>query len=328
MRRRDLLIAVLMPFVWSGHCPAQSQPDVRRIGLLSTLEPGDPQGRVLIEAFKEGLRERGWIIGRNLIIEERYTGARTQLLGQYASELVQSKVELIVTHGTPPVEAARKVAPSLPIVFATIGDPVGAGLVASLSRPGGNITGLSLLASDLSTKRLELMKETIPSLDRVAMLWNPANASLALQLRETEVAARSMGIGLISLPVQAAADLDPAIKDAYEQRAGAIITTSDNMQVSRRMQIVESAMQYKLPVIAEYREIAEAGALLSYGPSRKDSWRRSAAYVDRILRGSAPADLPVEQPARFELVLNRKSAKRLSIEPPRTILVRADEVIE
>jgi len=328
MRRRDLLVLGSAAFAYPSVAFAQMPDRVRRVGVLATFEAGDPQGEILIERLRSGLKTYGWTEGNNLHIELRYTGPNPARLEPLAAELARASVELIVTHGTPAAYAMKKAAANLPIVLATIGDPVGAGLAESLARPGGNITGFSLIASDLSRKRLEILKEAVPRASRVALLSNPRNASLVLQVKEAEAAAQIIGLELQLLPVQDVRDLEPSIKAAAEGRANAIITTSDNIQVIQRAQIVNLAMGYQIPVIAEYREIAEAGALLSYGPSRQDSWLRAAAYVDKILDGAKAADLPIEQPSRFELVINLKSARNLSLEISPYLLSRADEVIE
>ena len=327
MRRRDFIAilsgaAVAKPLVVSAQ-----QLQVRRIAILMAIEPTDPQGLVFLQAFRTGLDEFGWREGRNLEIELRFA-PRMDLLGPSAAELAGRRVELIVTHGTPAVQAIQKASDAVPIVFATIGDPIGTGIVTDLARPGGNVTGLSLLATDLSMKRLELLKEALPSSTRVAMLWNPANPSLALQFEGTRAAAQNLGLDLQSLPAGRTEDFEPAIRAAANARADAVITTSDSVQVSRRAEIVVIAARYRLPVMGEFVEIARAGALLSYGPSRQDLWRRSAGYVHKILNGTKPGELPVEQPTKFDLVINLNTAKALGLTIPPTLLARADEVIE
>jgi len=262
-------------------------------------------------------------------MEIRYAGTNLAQLPALAAELIhQGNVEVLVTHGTPPVQAAQRASNVLPIVFATIGDPVGAGIVASLARPGGNVTGLSLIATDLGAKRLEILKETLPRLNCVAMLWNPNNASLALQFKETQAAAQVLGLQFQSLPATTLDDFEPSIKTAANARCDAVISTSDTIQISQRAKIIATAIRHGLPVIGEFREIADAGAILSYGPSRADMWRRATEYVDKILKGTRAGDLPVEQPTRFDLVINLKTAKTLGLEIPPTLLARADEVIE
>jgi putative ABC transport system substrate-binding protein len=329
MQRREFITLLGGTAVaWPLAAGAQQPDRVRRMGVLMGLAESDPESNAQIVALRNGLQERGWAEGRNLEIELRYAEGKPERLRTLAIELVQKNVQVIVTHGTPAVQAAQEASATVPIVFATIGDPLGAGVVASLARPGGNITGLSLIATDLSTKRLEVLKETLPHLTRVAMLWNPKNASLALQYKETEAAARQLGLRLHSLPAVTMADFDIGIKAAAETGADAVITTSDANQVSQRARIVELALRNRLPVVGEFREIAAAGALLSYGPNRVDMWRRAAGYVDKIFKGTKPSDLPVEQPTRFELIMNSKTARTLGLTIPPTLLARADEVIE
>ena len=313
---------------WPLAARAQQAERMRRIGILAVFEIDDPQGQALIKSFRTGLQQRGLIEGRNTSIEIRYAGTNLARLPALAGELIQANVEVIVTHGTPPVLAAQRASNVIPVVFATIGDPVGAGIVNSLARPGGSVTGFSLIATDLSAKRLEILREALPHLSRVAMLWNPDNVSLALQFKEAEAAARTLGIQFQSLPAKTVDDIEPSIKAAANARCDAVISTSDTMQISHRTQIITTAMRHGLPVIGEFREIAAAGAIVSYGPSRVDMWRRAAEYVDKILKGTKAGDLPVEQPTRFDLVINLKASRALGLNVPPTLIARADEVIE
>jgi len=329
MQRREFLgVRRGVKTGWPLAAHAQQTVRMRRIGVLVGFSAIDQQGQSLVKSFRVGLQERGWMEGRNIEILPRYAEEKLNRLADLAIELVRANVEVIVTHGTPPVQAAQKASGTLPIVFATIGDPVGAKIVASLARPGGNVTGLSLIATELGTKRLELLREIVPGLVRVAMLWNPTNDSLVLQFRETETAARILNLQLQSLPVTTASEFSNAVKAAREARAGALITTSDSVQVGQRAEIAKLAVESRLPLMGEFREIAEAGAILTYGPSRTDMWRRAAGYVDKILKGAKPTELPVEQPTRFELILNLKTAKALDLAVPPTLIARADEVIE
>jgi putative ABC transport system substrate-binding protein len=283
---------------------------------------------LFITSLQTGLVQNGWVEGQNIEIIIRYANGNLDRLAALANELVRASVEVIVTNGTPPVKAVRNASSEMPVVFATIGDPVGAGVAASLARPGGSSTGLSLIATDLARKLLELIKEAIPGLSRVAMLWDPSNESLALQFKQTEEAAKLLGLTIHSLPVKAANQFRTAIQTAVAAHADALITTSDAVQIGQRALIAESATQSGLPLVGEFREIAEAGAVLSYGPNRSDMWRRAADYVDKILRGTKPADLPIEQPTRFEFILNIKAAKALGLKIDPMLLARADEVIE
>ncbi len=328
LRRRELITLLGGAAAWPLVAHAQQSDRLRRIGVLAVFEIDDPQGQVLIRSLRGGLQQRGLIEGRNISIEIRYAGTDLAQLPALAAELIQGNVEVIVTHGTPPVQAALRSSNVIPIVFATIGDPVGAGIVTSLARPGGNVTGLRLIATDLGAKRLEILKETLPRLNCVAMLWNPNNASLALQFKETQAAAQVLGLQFQSLPATTLDDFEPSIKAAANARCDAVISTSDTIQISQRAKIVATAIRHGLPVIGEFREIADAGAILSYDPSRADMWRRAAEYVDKILKGTKAGDLPVEQPTRFDLVINVKTAKALGLPIPPTLLARADEVIE
>jgi putative ABC transport system substrate-binding protein len=328
MRRRDFISALGGAAAWPLAGRAEQWEHLRRIGILASFEIDDTQGQALIKSFRAGLRAHGLIEGQNTSIIIRYAGTDIAQLLPLATELVQANVEVIVTHGTPPVQAALRASKTIPVVFATIGDPVGAGIVASLAKPSGYATGLSLIATDLAVKRLEILKETLPRLNRVGILWNPGNASLALQFKETEEAAGALGIQLQSLPAMTVSDFESSIRSAADTGCDAIISTSDTLQISQRAQIVASAMRYRLPVVGEFREIVMAGALLSYGPSRGEMWRRAAEYVDKILRGTMAGDIPVEQPTRFELLINVKTAKALGLDISPMLRARADEVIE
>jgi ABC-type uncharacterized transport system substrate-binding protein len=307
---------------------AQQPARMRRIGMLMFSTESDALNNALIAAFRTGLKERGWTEDRNVKLEFRYAGSKLDQLPILAADLVRANVDLIVTGGTESIQAASKASASIPIIMTTIGDPVGAGVVASLARPGGNVTGLSLYATELSAKRVELLKEVLPKLTRVAVLWNPNNASVVLKFKEIEAAAKSLNIQVRSLPIREAGDIEKMLRPAELDRAEAVITTEDALQVTHRTSIVDLATQRKIPVASEFSVLARAGALMSYGPSILDLWRRSADYVDKIFKGAKPADLPVEQPTRFELVINLKTAKAIGFAVPPTMLTRADEVIE
>ncbi len=244
-----------------------------------------------------------------------------------AAELVQMKVDIIITESTLAAQAAKDASGTIPIVMAVTGDPVGAGLVASLGRPGGNVTGLSVLAHELSGKRLQLLKEVIPSAIQVAVIWNAAYPSAAGYLTETRAAARSMGLELQSFEVRSSSDLNVAFEAVAAARPSALITLPDGMLLANRARIVELTTKSRLPALFPDREFAEAGGLLAYGPSLAANFRGAATYVDKILKGATPGDLPIEQPSRFELVINLKTAKALGITIPQSLLLRADEVI-
>jgi ABC-type uncharacterized transport system substrate-binding protein len=328
MKRREFLTLVGAAAAWPLAARAQQSDRVRRIGILFSSTERDALTHALITAFRTGLKEHGWTEGLNFKLEFRYAEGKLEQLPILAADLVQANVDLIVTGGTEPIQAASKATTNIPIVMTTIGDPVGAGVVASLARPGGNVTGLSLLATELSAKRVELLKEMLPALTRVAVLWNPNNASVVLKFKEIETAAKSLNIQVRSMPIREANDIEGVLQPAELGSAEAVITTEDALQITHRSRTIDLARQQKVPVASEFGVFARSGSLMSYGPSILDLWRRAAAYVDKIFKGAKPADLPVEQPTRFELVLNLKSAKALGLAVPPTMLTRADEVIE
>jgi putative ABC transport system substrate-binding protein len=285
-------------------------------------------GAGALPAFVEALRQLGWIEGKNVVIEHRYAENRLDRLPELAAELVRLKVDVIVAAGTLAPLAAKQATTTIPIVMTSAGDPLGSGLVASLAQPGGNVTGLSLMVPDIGGKRLELLKELVPRISRVAVLWNAANPYSAHVLRETESAARTSGIEVQSLEVRGPNDFDKVFEAARLQHPDALITVEDPLTVNYRNQIADFAATNRLPAIHGVREFVEAGGLMAYGASLSDLYRRAAAYVDKILRGTKPADLPIQQPTKFEFVINLKAAKALGLTVPPTLLVRADEVIE
>jgi putative ABC transport system substrate-binding protein len=301
---------------------------VRRIGILLGQAECDPYTQSLLSALRLGLQDRGWAEGRNVVLEIRYLDGRPDRAPALAAELVRSNVDIIVTAGTELILAAQKASSTLPVVMAGIGDPVGSGIVASLARPGGHVTGLSLIAPELAGKRLELAQETLPGLAHVAILWNPNNASVTLRFKETEAAARGMGLNLHSIEARQPSDFEKGLQAAARAGAQALITTEDALMTGHRAEIIRLAIRYRLPAISGLRMFADADSLLSYGPSSPDLWRRAAGYVDRIFAGTKPADLPVEQPTKFELIINLKTASTLGLTLPRTVLLRADEVIQ
>ena len=307
---------------------AQRAPTLKRIGVLHQYAENDPEGRRRYLAFVQALQELGWVEGRNISTEIRYAATQMDRLSALVAELLQANVDVIITSGTVLIEAVHKATTTIPVVMAAVGDPVGTGLVASLAHPGGNLTGLSNQATELSAKRLELASEIVPNLTRVAALWNPDNASLALKLREIEAAARIKGVHVEVLAVRRPADFDEAFQLATRARVNALILAEDSLLVSQRSRIIDFAMGNRLPVISEFRLFADAGGLLSYGPDQIDMWRRAATFVDKILKGAKPADLPIEQPAKLELVINLKTAKALGLTIPQSLLLRADEVIQ
>jgi putative ABC transport system substrate-binding protein len=278
--------------------------------------------------FVEALRQLGWIEGKNLVIDDRYSDNDVERLHQLATELVRLNVDVIVATGTLGPLAAKRATANIPIVMTAAGDPLGTGLVASLARPGGNVTGMSLMAPDLGGKRLEILKEMVPALSRVAVLWNGANPYPALVYRQTENAARQLGIEVHSFEVRAPGDVEAALEIAMQQRPDALITVEDPLMLTHRNRICELAIINRLPSLFGLREYVEAGGLIAYGADLGDLNRRAAVYVDKILKGVRPSDLPVQQPTKFQLVVNLKTAKAINIEIPPTLLARADEVIE
>jgi putative ABC transport system substrate-binding protein len=295
---------------------------------IGHLSAGAGRPFALRDAFVEALRRLGWIEGKNVVFEYRYAENRLDRLPELAAELVRLNVDVIVTAGTLAPLAAKRATTTIPIVMTAPGDPLGTGLVASLARPGGNVTGTSIMAPDIAGKRLELLKELLPRISRVAILWNAANPYPANVFRETEAAARMMGIEVQSLEVRRPEDFDSVLEAARTQRSDGLITVEDPLTVNYRNKIVDFAATNRLPAIHGFREFVEVGGLMSYGASLLHLFRQSAIYVDKILRGAKPADLPVEQPTTFELVINLKAATALGLTIPPTIMVRADEVIE
>jgi putative ABC transport system substrate-binding protein len=303
---------------------AQQPKKVPRVGILRLGSPPDP----FVEAFRQGLRDLGYMEGKNILIEYRYAEGKSDRLPNLAAELVLIKSDVIVTADTPPIRAAKNATREIPIIMGNVADPVAAGLVASLARPGGNITGLANLAPELDGKRLELLKETLPIVTRVAWVWDPGNPALTIRLKKMQAAAQALGLKLHALEVRNPEELESAFKAAIRERAGALLVPAV-MVSSYRRQIVDFAEKKRLPLIYDTREFVEqAGGLMSYGPDFSDLWRRAAIYVDKILKGAKPADLPVEQPTKFELVINLKTAKQIGLTIPPNVLARADKVIK
>ena len=306
---------------------AQQQPaKIPRIGLLSPFSPSDTA--LWHQAFGQGLRDLGWVEGKNISIEYRYAEGRNDRLPDLAAELVRLKVDVIVTSGAPAAIAAKQATITIPIVMAQVNDPVGLGLIASLGKPGGNITGLANLHSDLGAKQLELLKEAAPKTSRVAILWNPANPGAALIVRHMQHGAQALGMTLLPVEVRDPSEVESAFATMTRERANALSLPPDPVFLPFGKRIVELVARNRLPAMYGWRELVEAGGLMAYGPSIPDMFRRAAGYVDKILKGAKPANLPIEQPTKFELVVNMKTAKALGIKIPNSILLRADKVIE
>lgn len=329
MVRGVALVAVLAVSLLAAPLAADAQQagKVPRIGFLSTTSSSDRPP--LFDAFRQRLRELGWVEGQNIVIDYRYAEGRVDRLPDLAAELVRLKVDLIVSGGTQGATAAKNATETIPIVMIAVRDPIGIGLIASLARPGGNVTGVSGSAGlEWVAKQLELLKETVPKIRRVAILSNPTNAYHQLALREVDVAARALGVQLQFLEAQGPNEFDGAFAAMAKESVGALLVLSDAMLNSHQTRLAELAARNRLPAAYGVRESVEAGGLMSYGPSFLDSFRRAATYVDKILKGAKPAELPVEQPTKFELVINMKAAKALGLTIPQPVLLRADHVVE
>ncbi|HWO92723.1 MAG TPA: ABC transporter substrate-binding protein [Methylomirabilota bacterium] len=306
---------------------AQQPASVPRIGVLFASTPDATSH--LLDGLRQGLREHGYVEGQHIMLERRYGQAGVERMSDLAAELVRIKVRVIVAATDPATAAVRQQTQTIPIVMANSTDPVGTGFVASLARPSGNVTGLSALSPELSGKRLGLLREVVPGLARVAIIWNPDVRGALFDYKETEAAARSMRLQLQSVEVSRGEDLDRAFSAVTNQRAQALIVQTPNpVLFANRSQVASFAQRTRLPSMYGQKEFADAGGLMSYGASTTDLFRRAATYVDKILKGAKPADLPVEQPTKFELVINLKTAKTLGLTIPQTILLQADQVIQ
>ena len=307
---------------------AQTAGKVWRVGYLSPGSSSDPGRQRRFEAFRQGLRELGYVEGQNIAIESRWAEGKYDQHQGHAAELVRLNVDVIVAVGGPASQAVHQVTKTVPIVMSVVIDPLGSGLVSSYAHPGGNVTGLSMMTTDLIGKQLEVLKEAVPKVSRVALLWNPANPGSAPQLREAEAAARVLGVRLQALDVRVPQEIDSAFAAMTKERAGAVLVLADGMLTNRRKQIADLAAARRLPAAYPQREFVEAGGLMAFSANPLDLERRAATYVDKILKGAKPADLPVEQPTKLELVINLKTAKALGLTIPPSLLQRADQVIE
>jgi putative tryptophan/tyrosine transport system substrate-binding protein len=326
MKRREFITLLgSAAAAWPLAARAQQPGKLPIVGSLGSATPAT-QGQ-WAAAFVQRLRELGWIEGRTIAVEYRWAEGRDQRAAEIAAEFVQRKVDVIVTSGTSMVLAAKQATSVIPIVFTATGDPVSTGLITSLARPGGNITGLSNQLPDLVGKRLELLREVVPGLGRLALLANVGNPVIMLEIGHVQAAARTLGLEVIPLEIRRGEDIVPAF-EALKGRAQALYVCGEPLVTTNRVRINTLALAARLPIMHSVREYVEAGGLMSYGPNFPDLWRRAADYVDKILHGAKPADIPVEQPIKFDLIINITTAKALGLEIPPTLLARADEVIE
>ncbi|MGN6734930.1 MAG: ABC transporter substrate-binding protein [Candidatus Binatia bacterium] len=318
-----VLCAIL--FALCASAGAQQSAKTPRIGVLISARPSIASPR--IQAFESGLRELGYVDGKTIFVEYRYAEGKLEPVPALAADLVRLKVDIIVTDTSDATQAAKNATKIIPIVFTTANDPVGDGQVASLARPGGNLTGLSILALDLNGKRLELLKESFPNFSRIGFLTRMGPSTGEQRFREAEKAAKGLGLELHFVAAKGADDLENAFNVAKRAGVQALLAHPSTFVATNRTRIVELSIKNRLPVIYGSRDHAEAGALMSYGPDLVDNYRRAATYVDKILKGAKPADLPVEQPTKFELVINLKTAKQIEVTIPPNVLARADRVI-
>jgi putative tryptophan/tyrosine transport system substrate-binding protein len=325
MRRRDLLGLLWGVVPWPRVAGAQQAGRTYRIGYLFLgAQPPEPQKMTPWPT----LRELGYVEGTNLVVERRFAAGRRERLGAFASELISLKPDLILTQGGQSAEAVSKATHDIPIVIIGAGDPIGTGLAEGLSRPGGNATGVTEVSTELSAKRLQLLKEAVPDIGRVAVLWNAADRAMNLRYREIETAAKSMQLGIRSIEVRQPEDFEAAFGAMRGDRLDAMFMVSDALTGLNRKRIIEFAAETHLPAMYEYRELVDDGGLMSYGPNLRELFARAAYYIDKILKGAKPAELPIEQPTKFELIINLKTAKGLGLAIPPWLLARADEVIE
>jgi|SRR5947208_6933387 len=325
---KKILLSAVATLMLASVFPAEAQQPkkVPRLGYLVANFPSTNPARN--EAFRQGLRDLGYVEGKSIVIEWRYAEGKPDRLPVLAAELVRLKVDVIVTAGPASTRPAKEATSTIPIVMGFDNDPVGNGFVASLARPGGNITGLSTLAPEISGKQLELLMEIVPRLSRVAALGNSNEPGNAQALREVEVAAGAFGVQLQHLDVRDPKDIETAFREARKERAGAVLVLPSPVLLTQRTQIVVLTVKSRLPAIYFATEFVDVGGLMTYGPRRTDSFRRAATYVDKILKGAKPADLPVEQPTKFEFVINLKTAKQIGVTIPQSVLFRADKVIK
>jgi putative tryptophan/tyrosine transport system substrate-binding protein len=328
LTRRHLLAGASAAIAAPLGAQAQQAGKLYRIGFLQATAPSDLRFQRLFEAFRTALAKLGYVEGKNIAIEDRWAAGKYERLPDLAAELVRLRPDVIVTAAVPAIQAVKDATQTIPIVMAVVVDPVATGLVASLARPGGNITGLSLMTPDLVGKQLGMLKEIVSKVTRVAVLWNPTNPGNAPQVKAAELAARALELRLRLFEVRHAHEIDNAFVAMAREGTGGLIVLADVILNSQRERIAHLAARYRLPTVSGFVEYVEVGGLIGYSASFVDSFRRAATYVDKILKGAKPADLPIEQPTKFELVINLKTAKALGLTIPPSLLARADQVIE
>jgi ABC-type uncharacterized transport system substrate-binding protein len=329
MKRRAFITLLGGAAAWPLAVSAQQRERVRRIGVLMAYAESDPEGQAWVAAFREGLQKLGWVEGRNTRIDTRWTTPDVEAMQRFAKELVALQPDLILSQSTPTTAALLQQTRTIPIIFANISDPVGSGFVASFPKPGGNATGFVLYEPTMAGKWLELLKEIAPRVNRGAFLFNPATATyFENYMNSFKAAAASFGVEVIAAPVHHRSELESVFAAQAREPNGSLIVMPDSFLNAHRVEITSLAARYRLPAVYPYRLYTKVGGLLSYGNDVFDNYRRAAGYVDRVLRGEKPADLPVQQPTKYELVINLTTAKALGLEVPPTLLARADEVIE
>jgi putative ABC transport system substrate-binding protein len=326
MQRREFLGVLGGAAMWP--LAAHAQQPAAKVWRVGVLSPGLPGQSPPLEIFRTSLRDLGYVEGRNLIIDWKFSEEHNDPLPALANELVRANVDIIFAINTPAALAAKNATTSIPIVVTRVSDPIRTGLIASLAKPGGNLTGLTTISEELEGKRLELLREALPGLLRVAVLWNEANSGHALNVREMERAGPPLGLQVYLLGLKRADELPAVLQTAIKVQAGALFVIDDLVISSFQTRILDFASKNKLPVISQFREFTDAGGLMAYGPGNDEMFRRAAVYIDKILKGGKPSDVPVERPTKFNLIINLKAAKSLGLTVPPTFIARADEVIE
>jgi ABC-type uncharacterized transport system substrate-binding protein len=326
MKRREFITLIGSVTAWPLAARAQQSEKVPRVGFMGNSTEALEAN--LVGPFREGLRELGYQEGRNIVVVYRWAEGRYERFPALIAELLAAKVDVIVTAGTPAAIVVKQTTTTVPLVMVAVGDPVGTGLVSSLARPAGNLTGLSSIAPDLEGKRLELLRELVPMLAHVGVFYNSTNLFHTVSMQHVRTAAEALGIKLLPLTVRISRDLDGAFATILKEKPDALLVLADRVYLHERERMMNFALQRRLPSANAHKEMVEAGGLMSYGPSYEDMHRRAADYVDKILKGAKPGDLPIQQPTKFDLKVNLKTAKVLGIDVPPTLLARADEVIE